>query len=262
MKIRFLRADPAGNITLFVITPVEKKDRAAIAARLMQLPEYQAEQVGFLCPPECGAMGRMERMGGEFCGNATRSYGMLLSREHGFLPRVEVEVSGMKGSSFVDVDWENHTARAEMPVPASIRPVKAGGAPAVLVDLGGIAHLIVENQKPRIESFEAAEPVFAETLGRRADAVGVNFIDRGARTLTPVVKVYSTDTVVFEGSCASGTISAASALCADMAEGTFSYTFREPSGILTGTVVKRNGIIVRAYIGGPVSLGEPVEEEI
>lgn len=262
MKIRFLRADPAGNITLFVLTPVEKERRAAIAARLMQLPQYQAEQVGFLCPPENGAMGRMEMMGGEFCGNATRSFGMLVSRENGFPPRVEVEVSGMEGSTFVDVDWQNHTARAKMPVPELIRPVTAAGLPGILVDLGGIAHLIVENEKPRIEFFREAEPVFEKTLGRRADAVGVDFVDRDAGTLTPVVKVYSTDTIVFEGSCASGTISAASAFCMEEAEGTFSYTLREPSGVLTGTVVKRDGTVTEVYIGGPVSLGEPVEEEI
>ena len=77
MKLNVLRADPAGNITLFVLDPVEKSRRADVAAQLMAVPEYKAEQVGFVCTPQEGGDGRMEMMGGEFCGNATRAFGLL-----------------------------------------------------------------------------------------------------------------------------------------------------------------------------------------
>ena len=49
-RLRIVRADPAGNITLFVLTPVEKAACAAIAADLMKIGELQAEQVGFVFP--------------------------------------------------------------------------------------------------------------------------------------------------------------------------------------------------------------------
>ena len=49
-RLRIVRADPAGNITLFVLTPVEKAQCAAIAADLMKIGELQAEQVGFVFP--------------------------------------------------------------------------------------------------------------------------------------------------------------------------------------------------------------------
>ena len=44
-RLRIVRADPAGNITLFVLTPVEKAACAAIAADLMKIGELKAEQV-------------------------------------------------------------------------------------------------------------------------------------------------------------------------------------------------------------------------
>ena len=36
MKLNVLRADPAGNITLFVLDPIEREHRAALAAELMR----------------------------------------------------------------------------------------------------------------------------------------------------------------------------------------------------------------------------------
>ena len=47
-KLRVVRADPAGNITLFVLTPVGKAECAAVATQLMAIRELQAEQVGFI----------------------------------------------------------------------------------------------------------------------------------------------------------------------------------------------------------------------
>ena len=77
MKLRVLRADPAGNITLFVLSRVEKKDYATVAKRLMEHTELAVEQVGFIHD------GRMDMEAGEFCGNASRAYGMLVAREKG-----------------------------------------------------------------------------------------------------------------------------------------------------------------------------------
>ena len=60
MKLNILRADPAGNITVFVLDPIEKAQRAAIAEQIMAIPFLKAEQVGYACPPEDGVDGRME----------------------------------------------------------------------------------------------------------------------------------------------------------------------------------------------------------
>lgn len=45
MKLNVLRADPAGNITLFVLDPIERERRAALAAELMRrLPDMKIDQ--------------------------------------------------------------------------------------------------------------------------------------------------------------------------------------------------------------------------
>ena len=75
MELNILRADPAGNITVFVLDPVEKAQRAAIAEKIMAIPALKAEQVGYACTAEDDVDGHMEMMGGEFCGNALRCAG-------------------------------------------------------------------------------------------------------------------------------------------------------------------------------------------
>ena len=81
MKLRIIMADPAGNRTAIVRTPVPADQRAQIAAKLLQIKELRAEQVGFETSPVMGGAGRLDMMGGEFCGNAARSYGYLLWKE-------------------------------------------------------------------------------------------------------------------------------------------------------------------------------------
>ena len=41
MKLNVLRADPAGNITLFVLDPIERERRAALAAELAKAQYYK-----------------------------------------------------------------------------------------------------------------------------------------------------------------------------------------------------------------------------
>ena len=81
MKLRIIMADPAGNRTAIVRTPVPADQRAQIAAKILQINDLRAEQVGFETSALMGGIGRLEMMGGEFCGNAARSYGYLLWKE-------------------------------------------------------------------------------------------------------------------------------------------------------------------------------------
>ena len=83
MKLELVMADPAGNRTALVLSPVPPEGRGPLAARLMALPELHAEQVGFVLPPSAGGLFRLEMMGGEFCGNAARSFGLYLAGSQG-----------------------------------------------------------------------------------------------------------------------------------------------------------------------------------
>lgn len=258
MKLNVLRANPAGNITLFVLDPVPSGDRAGLSARLMAGSDI--EQVGFVCPPSHGGAARMEMAGGEFCGNATRAFGMFTADGLGRPNRVQVEVSGCDTLITVDVDWSKHTARSQMPLPRSVAPAEADGQAGTLVDLGGIAHFVVEGAAPCLEFFQKAEPLFQDIPG--LDAYGVIFLDTVKGTMTPLVKVPAAGSLVWEGSCGSGSLAAAVAQSLKAPDGPFVRDYIQPAGIVQAEVVRQNGQITSAYIGGPVVLDPPVEIEL
>ena len=269
MRYRVRRADPSGNITLFVLDPVAREERAALAARLMRTVVPDAEQVAFVCPPERGGDGRFEMMGGEFCGNATRAYGMLLAAERGLTDamRFRIEASGCERPVDVDVDPAAGTARARMPLPRSFRRCRAGGADGVLVDLGGIAHFVTE-RAPDEAVLRAAEPLILAPRERGGcagvEAYGVIFLWDGR--LTPLVRVPAADTLVWEGSCGSGTLAAAVAqgLCPAGApeDGAFARDYVQPAGTIRAELAWRGRTVTEAYIGGGVTLGETLCAEL
>ena len=160
-ELRVVRADPAGNITLFVLTPVEKAECAAVAAKLLAIEALKAEQVGFIFPN-----GHMEMEAGEFCGNASRAYGYLLAKQQGLTGRhtMHLSVSGCDHSVAVTVDMDAGTASAEMPLPKLVEQVEVAGTAGMLVHLGGIAHLVVQGVAPSRDFF----------CGSRADLCGVS----------------------------------------------------------------------------------------
>lgn len=258
MKLNILRANPAGNITLFVLDPVPNGDRAGLAARLME--DSDAEQVGYVCPPVMGGAGRMEMAGGEFCGNATRAFGMLTAQKLGSAQQVLVEVSGCDHLVTVDIDWSQKTARAQMPLPRAVAPAEADGRPGVLVDLGGIVHFVVEDVPPGLEFFQKAEPLFEDFPD--ADAYGVIFLNTVKGSMTPLVKVPAAGSLVWEGSCGSGSLAAAIAQSLDAPDGPFVRSYVQPAGVVEAAVTRRDGEVVSAWIGGPVTLDPPREIEI
>ena len=80
--------------------------------------------------------------------------------------------------------------------------------------------------------------------------------------MTPLVKVPATNTLVWEGSCGSGSLASALAQSRDLTDGTFSRSYIQPAGTVTATAVREGGKVVKTYIGGPVTLGEPFETEV
>ena len=255
MKLTVVRANPAGNITLFVRTDVDRARYGAVGEKLLSLPRLNAEQVGFLCGD-----GRLEMAGGEFCGNATRAFGLLTAKERGLAgkARLTLSVSGCEMPVGVDVDTDAETARAEMPLPRFTRRAAVGGVSGTLVHLGGIAHLVVEGVAPSEAFFAEAEPLFS-SLGA-LDAYGVIFAD--GDSIRPLVKVPATKAFIWEGSCGSGSLAAAIAHSADVTDGVFERDYVQPAGVIRVTVERCGGEVTGAYIGGSVTLDDPVEVEI
>jgi len=174
---------------------------------------------------------------------------------------VRIETSGCDHIVTVDTDLEAGTSRAEMPTPVSVTDAAVDGVQGVLVHLGGIAHLIVDGVEPSEEFFARAEEQVLNAL-KPIDAYGVMFMDNEKGTMTPLVKVVEPNTLIWEGSCGSGSLSAAVAESRNAPDGEFAKDIVQPAGIVRAGVVRENGVITAAFIGGPVCLGEPFEIEI
>lgn len=254
MEIQYLLADPTKNITVLVTTPVSRALQPELASLLLDL-EPEAEQVGFVETAADGQM-RLQMMGGEFCGNATRAYAMYVARQRGGLSEVRLRVSGCDHVVTAAVDLARGAARAEMPLPRAVRAAEVEGHAGTLVDLAGIAHLVIEGVAPSEDFFRAVEPLFSAIEG--LDAYGVIFLDRTSHRMTPLVKVVDTGTLIWEGSCGSGTIACAVAESTGLADGLFEQDYFQPAGVVRASIERRGGAVVSAAIGGPVTLDEPV----
>ena len=127
MHLRIRLANPAGNITLFVLDPVDPAARPALSAALMRR-DPSVEQVAFVTAPKSGGAGRFEMMGGEFCGNACRAFGFLLARERfsGGVRTLAVEASGAASPVAVTADLDAGIRARRCRFPARFPPASWG----------------------------------------------------------------------------------------------------------------------------------------
>ncbi len=275
--LRIVMADPAGNRTAIVRTRVPSEKRAKIAALIMEDNELRAEQVGFETQPLFGGAGRLEMMGGEFCGNAARSYGYLIWREKllngekireaeqeredeaekGTVCRgeIRIEISGAQGLLRTACEGGGPVGRsyARMPIPVGLK-VSEEGYPLVVSE--GIAHMILLDTEP--------DEKLAESLirhyGKSFPAFGLQFIS--GDSLIPLVYVAEAGSLVWESSCGSGTLAAAWYLEQKKVhkEGLpLSYSFREPGGILDVRFFEDEDGKLCAEMGGSLSLEDEID---
>ena len=256
MKFTVVMADPAGNRTAIVRSGVPKSERAEVAAAIMADPALRAEQVGFETRPLYGkSLGRLEMAGGEFCGNAARSYGYLLCSEKE-IDHCKIEMSGTREQLEVICDLERETSAAQMPMPEKLE--MAGEEAEELYPLvvsRGITHMICVDK----EFDEDFARRMIDKFGKYYSAFGVMFVN--GDSLIPVVYVAETDTVCCESSCGSGALAAAWYLIRDEKDGFHGYNFEQPGGTITVNMAKRQGRYA-GTVGGKLTLEEPVELEI
>lgn len=261
MKLTFQVADPAGNTTILVKTPVPREEHQSVAAKLLSISELHAEQVGFVAPPEYDGVIRLNMMGGEFCGNAMRSVGLFYASAQGFrrARKFPVEISGYDKSLTVQVNPLTHQVTAEMPLPEQIVKHDLFREPARVVVLPGIVHGITQTQQ------EISQEQVKGTLRALAEefhvpAAGVMFWQFREKSMRPAVYVRDTDSLYFENSCASGStaVAAWNAIGAGK-DGSFSLDIKQPGGVISTTAAVRGGKIQSITIGGNVTLG-PVYE--
>ncbi len=256
MKWTVVMADPAGNRTAIVRYGVPKAERARVAAAIMADPALKAEQVGFETRPRYGdSAGRLEMAGGEFCGNAARSFGYLLCKEKG-VDHCKIEMSGTRDKLEVICDLDRETSAAQMPMPEKLEMAGEDAENLYpMVVSRGITHMICKEK----EFDEAFARRMIEKFGGNYSAFGVQFVN--GDSLTPVVYVAGTDTVCCESSCGSGSLAAAWFMTRDKEDGFHSYSFDEPGGTIIVNIAKRQGRFA-GTVGGKLTLEAPVEMEL
>ncbi|HWP50439.1 MAG TPA: hypothetical protein VN626_01955 [Clostridia bacterium] len=253
MEISIRIADPAGNITIFVMSEVPPEQYVRVAAKLLANSKFHAEQVAFHVKPRMGADGRIQMMGGEFCGNATRSYGYLLSTLLSGQPScVNVEVSGADYPLMVKVDHRQGRCETEMPLPTGKTTILFDDEQFEAVCFDGIVHTIVPGA-PRDAHF-VQELVAAVRNIVDSSAYGIMFLK--GDDMVPVVYVCETDSMVWESSCGSGSMAVAAFRAMAQQNGTYRCALRQPGGVIEVVAVSENGTVIKCNMGGSVSLSE------
>lgn len=256
MLLKIIRADPAGNITVFVMNPPPAAGERLKAARLiLDDPHLKAEQVGFVYPPETpGRRWRLEMMGAEFCGNASRSFGLLVAAQSGLSGKhtLMIETSGMKAPVPVCIDTTAKTAGIELPSEFFETEITHEGRNYPVYTFSGITHIIAENVIPN----EQLARSLIRLLGNCA-AAGVMFFDTGAKYLQPAVWVRATDTMIFESSCGSGSAALGVWIARNDRDARLALGINQSGGTIIVTVVKQAGKIKKLSISGKVTLGKP-----
>ena len=257
MKVRIRIADPAGNITIFVLSRADRKDYPYISRQLLTVEELKGEQVGFV-EQHNGAF-HMQMMGGEFCANASRSFASLLAMgATGESMELEISVSGATRPLKAWVDKEAGTSRVEMPLPDAIETLSLGDELFPMVIFDGICHILVPG-KPREEDF-IWEAVERAKKACPCGAWGIMFLQD--REMIPVVYVEETGSMVWEGSCGSGTTAAAIWMFRNKEDGEYACILKQPGGQMEARVKMEGGRAVACSVGGPVFLSQEMEVEI
>jgi diaminopimelate epimerase len=239
-------ADAAGNTTALV-SDAAAAERTVIARRLLaETPEGELappEQVGFVVPPlTADGFWRLEMAGGEFCGNAARSFALFLAKKtefHGTMG-VIIEISGCPSPLTAIVNTETCEAEVEMPLPLAMSTISYDKNDFPVIIFEGITHIIVEDvDKSTLPDelckiFFELKAIFDKT--ETTAALGLMFYDRPNNFLRPAVYVYGTDSFVFESSCGSGSAALAYYLSLNLPDGEHGFTFDEPGGVISSRI--------------------------
>lgn len=258
----YFRANPCGNITGFVVAPVYPGYRKAYTDCIIEQIDKDVEQVGFISPAYEGAPLRMDMMGGEFCANATRAYGLYSA---GFydtdgLVDIEVYVSGHQGTTDVIADVKNQKAYVALDAPIGRENLTIAGKDCTLIKLHGISHLVVEGEEDRDFVDKALEVLKKDY---KDEAYGVLFFNKEKLEMIPYVYVEGSETLFREGSCGSGTVAVVNYLEGeiDKLDEDYKIAIKNPAGELEIFVYEfEDG--KKFCVGGKVELSEVEKKSI
>lgn len=266
MEIKFVKINPTQNMTILVESPISRKDQPTIASQLMNYDSVFAEQVGFIEAPLFypDSWARIQMMGGEFCGNATLSLAALLSIDRD-LPleiqtQIPIESSGTEQLIQCEVTRkEDHILTSlTLPTPSKIGlttlMLEERSYDLTVVYLDGITHIILPVQSVTQEDIYFAEKATQAWQNRfETDALGLMLLEEKEYRITPLVYVKSTDSLIWERGCGSGT-AAIGAYLAHKAQQSINAPIAQPGGDIVVKVGYSSGSITTLTITGKVKI--------
>lgn len=153
-EIEYVVMDPSKNITILVLTEINKSCYGEIAKILLN-KEKNAEQVGFLTfTKDCDI--NICMAGGEFCGNATMSAAVYYAlKNNKNAENVKIKIQGLNQKVNVKVQalediksnscYPIYEGQVSMPRAKDIKEIKfASGDIFPVVFFEGIAHIIID----------------------------------------------------------------------------------------------------------------------
>ena len=204
----FIKINPAGNMTILIDNfDIYDKNIPKISEEIMKETNLYAEQVGFIKD------NHLQMMGGEFCGNASRSFASLLAfRDKDFSEQKNYSITCSGESSVLDVDVREDgaknkfLAKIKMPKFRSLEEIKIDNYKLGLVKFSGIDHFIFDVAENKEDNFEKVIDSVKNYLSDKDfSAFGIMFFDRENLSMKPYVYVKEVESGIFENSCASGT---------------------------------------------------------
>ncbi|WP_206427337.1 diaminopimelate epimerase [Clostridium rectalis] len=264
--------NPVENMTVLITDQISKDMHMNIAKKIMNYNNIFAEQVGFI-EKAISKKGkeknclRLQMMGGEFCGNATRALAaVLVYREYPYLDKfhnyysISLEVSGADDLVECRV-WNTESnnkfiSQVKMPLPKRIENIlikyNNGNIEVLKVEFPGIIHIVVDSNKilNKDEFYNVIRDYFKD---EEYEALGIMFYDKDKNYLEPLVYVKAIDSLFWERSCASGTCALGAAL-AFLRKSNISTEIMQPGGELEIMVNIENDIITSIEIKGLIEI--------
>ncbi|TDU30116.1 diaminopimelate epimerase [Arthrobacter sp. JUb115] len=234
--VEFVKLSPASNTTVLVTSRHPAAHYRSIADRLLRAEHVHAEQVGFILPPSSPrAQARLHMAGGEFCANAAMSLAALQAARRARSGPLELLIEASGAAQLLGCRVEPagaaYRCQLKMPWPLRIDPYPFPGvAGAGLVRYADAVHLVAEcdGSDPQLRG-HAQQLALDLGASEAVSVVGIMLYDPDRGQLAPLVSVPALGSLIWEGSCGSGS-AALGAYLATKAGAPVNASVKQPGG--------------------------------
>ncbi len=265
IKLNFFKLSTSENTTVIITDYVPEKLYSKISEKVMSSTHLEAEQVGFLLPPEKkDSQARLEMSGGEFCGNGVLALGALCDHL-GIIndSNFSVEISGVNSSLKTEIIetnclQEKYVVKAAMPVCYSRKSYICNYSEQIqgdIIFLQGISHFLIRGENNFDEKIikdimnEISENISGEAVG-----IIPYFSKNNEYFIKPYIYVKENNSYIFERGCGSGTLALGLYLAEENTQNIYRQV-NQPGGVIEVMVKLNNkNEVSRAFLKSEVNL--------